>query len=72
VVTNNSRIKWDQWYLFPAGIEPGDTLQPRGFYQWAVENKYRIGVDGHPLEKAHEDAARLIKEKFNEVVEKII
>ena len=72
VVTNNSRIKWENWYLFPAGIEPGDTSTPRGFYQWAVENKYSIGEDGHPLEQAHKDAAKLIKEKFNELVTKFI
>jgi hypothetical protein len=70
IVTDNPRIKWDSWYLFPAGIEPGDTLQPRGFYQWAVENKYSIGPDGHPLEQAHKDAENLIKEKFDELVKK--
>jgi hypothetical protein len=37
-----------------------------------VENKYKVGVDGHPLEDAHKDAAELIKEKFNELVKKSI
>jgi hypothetical protein len=60
----------DNWYMFPAGVESYDTQQPRGFYQWAVENKYSIGPDGHPLEQAHQDAAELIKEKFNELVTK--
>jgi hypothetical protein len=68
VVTNNPRIKWDKWYLFPAGTEANETTTPRGFYQWAVENKYSIGSGGHPLEQAHLDALELIKEKFNELV----
>jgi hypothetical protein len=59
---------WDHWYLFPAGTKSHETQQSRGFYQWAVENKYNIGIDGHPLEQAHQDAAQLIKEKFNELV----
>jgi len=54
--------------MFPSGTNPGDTLTPRGFYQWAVENKYKVGPQGHPLESAHVDAAGLIKEKFNELV----
>jgi hypothetical protein len=70
IVTDNPEIRWDNWYLFPPGIEPSDTLQPRGFYQWAIENKYNIGPNGHPLEDAHKDAANLIKEKFDELVKK--
>lgn len=66
----DSRTNMDNWYLFPEGTDPGDTLTPRGFYQWAVENKYSIGPDGHPLEQAHRDAADLIKEKFDELVKK--
>jgi hypothetical protein len=31
-----------------------------------------MGTDGHPLEQAHQDAAGLIKEKFNELVKKSI
>lgn len=68
----NPKTNWDHWYMFPAGTEPHDTQQPRGFYQWAVENKYSIGPDGHPLEQAHLDAAGLIKEKFNELVTKLV
>jgi hypothetical protein len=64
------RTNMEHWYMFPEGTEPGDTLTPRGFYQWAVENKYSIGPDGHPLEQAHRDAADLIKEKFDELVKK--
>ena len=44
------------------------TTSPRGFYQWAVENKYDIGPMQHPLEQAHRDAAILMQEKFNELV----
>lgn len=66
------KTNMEHWYLFPAGTEPGDTLTPRGFYQWAVENKYSMAPDGHPLEQAHADAAELIKEKFNELVKKSI
>ena len=60
---------WDHWFLFPPGAE-WETPSPRGFYQWAVENKYPVGPDGHPLDAAHQDAALLIKDKFNEVVKK--
>jgi hypothetical protein len=66
------KTNWDHWYLFPAGTQANETQAPRGFYQWAVENKYSMGADGHPLEDAHRDAAELIKEKFNELVKKSI
>jgi hypothetical protein len=78
ILTNNTKIDWNNWYLFPAGKldkfgnKVDETIAPRGFYQWAIENKYNIGVDGHPLEQAHMDAAELIKEKFNELVKKSI
>ena len=70
VITDNLEIDWDQWYMFPQGTQENETQRPRGFYQWAIENKYNIGVDGHPLEQAHRDATILIKEKFNELVKK--
>jgi len=70
IVTDNPKINWDHWYLFPPGIELYETLQPRGFYQWAVENKYNIGPEHHPLEQAHVDAANLMRNKFNELVKK--
>ena len=63
-------IDWDCWYFFPEGTESGDTQSPRGFYQWAVENKYSVGEHHHPLEKAHIDAARLMRGKFDELVKK--
>jgi len=71
IITGNIKIDWAKWYLFPAGDKTDETKTPRGFYQWAVENKYNIGPDGHPLENAHLEAANLIKEKFNELVKKI-
>jgi hypothetical protein len=72
IVTKNPKINYENWYLFPPGTEANETKTPRGFYQWAVENKYSIGPEGHPLEDAHRDAALLIKEKFNELVKKFI
>jgi hypothetical protein len=66
-----NQIDWKSWFFFPAGQLTNETLAPRGFYQWAVENKYKVG-DTHPLEDAHRDAAELIKEKFNELVKKSI
>jgi hypothetical protein len=64
-----NQVDWDCWYEFPAGTHKGETQEPRGFYQWAVENKYPVGTT-HPLEQAHADAAQLIQEKFNEMVKK--
>lgn len=57
-----NNIDWSAWYLF------GNN----GFYQWALENNYKVGPEGHPLEDAHKDAAILIKEKFDELVTKNI
>jgi hypothetical protein len=56
--------------MFPSGKGPDQTESPRGFYQWAVENKYDCGKENHPLEQAHQDAANLMKEQFNELVKK--
>ena len=65
-----NQIDWDKWYFFPAGNgDANQTNTPRGFYQWAKENKYRIGTT-HPLEDAHYDASLLIQEKFDELVTK--
>ena len=61
------QIDWTRWYFFPAGTAKDETVEPRGFYQWAVENKYAIGTT-HPLEQAHGAAADLLKERFNELV----
>lgn len=71
VVTKNKNIKWDKWFLFPviknSGWHPNE--EPRGFYQWALEHKYELAPrDKHPLERAHLDAAALMKGKFDELV----
>jgi len=63
------QIDWSKWFFFEPGIKGNETKEPRGFYQWAVENKYPIGTT-HPLEDAHHAAAKLIKDKFNELVTK--
>jgi hypothetical protein len=54
-----NQIDHSNWYWFP---------KSKGFYQWAVENKYNVGPTAHPLEQAHIDAAELIKDKFHEMV----
>jgi hypothetical protein len=59
------------WFWFPAGVGKNQTEQPRGFYQWAVENKYPIGTT-HPLEEAHQAAAQLMKDQFDAMVKKHI
>lgn len=66
----HDQINWKNWYMFPEGKGADQTESPRGFYQWAVENKYSVGTT-HPLEDAHRDAAKLIGEKFNEMVKKL-
>lgn len=65
-------IDWDNWYFFPPGNTIHETTDPRGFYQWAAEEKYDIGPRLHPLEEAHANAYLLLKEKFNEMVNKSI
>lgn len=73
VVTDNPKILWDNWFLFPIIPNTGwhSNENPRGFYQWALEHKYELAAkDKHPLEQAHADAARLMKDKFYELVKK--
>jgi hypothetical protein len=64
-----NQIDFLKWYWFPRGEAEWETKKPRGFYQWAIENKYPVGTT-HPLEQAHQDAATLMQEKFNELVKK--
>lgn len=45
------------------------TFNNKGFYKWALDNKYKMGTT-HPLEEAHRDAARLMKDQYNELVKK--
>lgn len=68
----DDKTNWDNWFLFPPATEEWLTTSPRGFYQWAMENKYSCGPEHHPLEQAHRDAAALMQEKFNEMVKKSI
>jgi hypothetical protein len=65
------QIDLARWFWFPEGQGKDQTEAPRGFYQWAVENKYPIGTT-HPLEQAHQDAAKLMQGTFNELVKKHI
>lgn len=66
-----SQIDLTHWAWFPEGTEAYETCSPRGFYQWAKENKYPVGTT-HPLEQAHIDAAKILQEKFNEMVKKSV
>lgn len=60
-------IDWEKFFWFPKGKHEGETVAPRGFYQWAVENKYPMYTT-HPKEQAHQDAAELIRETFHAMV----
>ena len=66
------QINWNNWFWFEPGTAPDEVCAPRGFYQWAIENKYTCGPQGHPLEQAHQAAANLMKDQFNEMVTKHI
>lgn len=66
-----NQIDFANWHWFPQGETEWETQNPRGFYQWAVENKYDIGTT-HPLEQAHRDAANLMQGKFNDMVKKLV
>jgi len=65
------QLDFSNWFWFPPGNSEWETNKPRGFYQWALENKYPVGTT-HPLDEAHKDAALLMQEKFNEMVKKLI
>ena len=69
IISLKNQIDMDCWFWFPAGTKSNETKNPRGFYQWALENKYPVGTT-HPLDQAHADAAQLIQEKFNDMVTK--
>lgn len=71
ITSLKNQIDMNHWVWFPAGTKSNETQTPRGFYQWALENKYPVGTT-HPLEQAHADAAKLIQEKFNELVQKYL
>ncbi len=60
------QIDFDRYFFFPSRDD-----DPKGFYQWALENKYAIGTT-HPLEQAHVDAANLMRSKFDELVKEYL
>lgn len=64
------KLDYSKWFMFPPAKEEWLTTEPRGFYQWAVENKYSCGPQRHPLEQAHIDAYQLMKDTFDEMVKK--
>jgi hypothetical protein len=66
IISLRDQIDMSHWYLFPS-----ENNKPKGFYEWAIENKYPVGVT-HPLDKAHYAAFELLQEKFNEMVTKSI
>jgi hypothetical protein len=70
MITGHPDIDYSRWFFFPPGQGANQTEKPRGFYQWAVENKYPCGPQSHPLEPAHADAAEMMKDTFNELVKK--
>ena len=41
-----------------------------GFNQWALLNDYERGTT-HPLDKAHEDAVKLMMPKYKEIIGEI-
>lgn len=64
LITNNNQINYNNWFFFPPGQGANKTTTPRGFYQWAVEEGFKCGADGHPLDYAHSIAAQLMRNKF--------
>lgn len=57
-----NQIDFDRWAVFPNN---------QGFFTWARDFKYPFGTT-HPLEPAHTDAAKYIKENYSELVETFI
>ena len=50
---------FSKWFFF------GERCM--GFNQWAQLNEYKRGTT-HPLDQAHEDAVKLMKDKFIEII----
>lgn len=67
VVSLLNQVDHSKWFWFPPGTGSNQTQTPRGFYQWAVENKYAMGTT-HPLEHAHFDAANLMQTQFDQLM----
>lgn len=64
ITTLYNEINWHHWFKFPT---TNKNFSGHGFYTWAIENKYPIGVT-HPLEESHQVAAELIKDYVNALV----
>lgn len=62
IMTLYNQIDFDCWVTFPNNL---------GFYTWARDSKYPFATT-HPLEPAHVDAAKYIKEKYYELVKEFI
>ena len=56
-----NEIDFSRWFIF------GERHM--GFNQWALLNDYPRGTT-HPLDEAHRDAAKLMKDKFFEIYTK--
>jgi hypothetical protein len=56
-----NEIDFTNWFGF------GERMM--GFNQWALLNEYERGTT-HPLDKAHEDAVKLMLPKFNKIIGK--
>jgi hypothetical protein len=63
IATLYNEIKWDRWFKFPS---KSDRFNGHGFYNWAIENNYPIGIT-HPLAESHCDAANLMKDCIYEM-----
>jgi hypothetical protein len=58
ISTLYNQIDLSRWVMFPGN---------RGFYTWASDENYLFGTT-HPLEQAHYDAYKYIKEKYHDMV----
>ena len=55
----HNEIEITKWFAF------GERMM--GFNQWALLNDYERGTT-HPLDRAHEDAVKLMTPKFNKII----
>jgi hypothetical protein len=62
IITLYNQIDFERWVTFPNN---------QGFYTWARDSKYPFATT-HPLEPAHVDAAKYIKENYHELVKEFI
>lgn len=62
IATLYNQIDFKRWVTFPNN---------QGFYTWARDSKYPFATF-HPLEPAHVDAAKYIKENYYELVKEFI